>query len=37
MGEDKVKYRVGLVDFKPVENALIIVDEIDIFMLDDPC
>lgn len=37
MGEDKVKYRVGVDDFVPEKNALIIVDEIDIFMLDDPC
>jgi superfamily II DNA or RNA helicase len=37
MGEDKVTYRVGIDDFKPEKNALIIVDEIDIFMLDDPC
>jgi hypothetical protein len=37
MGEDKVKYRVGIEDFKPVDNALIIVDEIDIFLLDGPC
>jgi hypothetical protein len=37
MGEDKVTYRVGIKDFKPVPNALIIVDEIDVFLLDDPC
>jgi hypothetical protein len=36
MGEEKVEYRVGLKDFKPVPNALIIVDEIDIFLLDEP-
>lgn len=36
MGEDKVKYPVGIVDFVPEKNALIIVDEIDIFFLDDP-
>lgn len=36
MGEDKVKYHVGI-DFIPVKNALIIVDEADIFMIEDPC
>lgn len=34
MEEEKVEYRVGLKDFNPVPNALIIVDEIDIFLLD---
>jgi superfamily II DNA or RNA helicase len=36
MGEEKVTYRVGLKDFKPEPNALIIVDEIDVFLLDEP-
>jgi superfamily II DNA or RNA helicase len=36
MGEDKVTYRVGLKDFKPESNALIIVDEVDVFLLDTP-
>jgi hypothetical protein len=36
MGEDKVTYRAGLAGFKPEPNALIIVDEIDTFLLDEP-
>lgn len=36
MGEEKVKYHVGI-DFVPEKNALIVVDEIDIFLLGDPC
>lgn len=33
----QVKYRVGIDDFVPEKNALIIVDEVDVFLLDDPC
>jgi hypothetical protein len=36
MGADKVIYCVGI-GFVPERNALIIVDEVDIFLLDDPC
>lgn len=37
LGEEKVKYRTGIDQFVPDKGSLIIVDEIDIFMLDDPC
>ena len=37
IGEDKVKYLVDIDKLVPEKGSLIIVDEIDIFMLDGPC
>ncbi|CDW79169.1 UNKNOWN [Stylonychia lemnae] len=37
MAEDKVRYRAIIDDFIPEKNSLIIVDEVDIFLLDDLC
>jgi hypothetical protein len=34
-GDDMVSYHVGI-DFKPIDNAVIIVDEADYFMFEDP-